>query len=258
MTCTSYTVTETANSGASFDYEPCGSPGTVIGYILTALQSVTLCAVNGTVVQISGTISIIDNGLCSGSSGSSGSSGTSGSSGSSGTSGQAGASGTVNTISKFTSSTTVGNSNATDDGTTFEISTSNLKVTSSVAVGSITASGVSGRIDASNDVVAFSTSDIRFKENIKPIENALDKIQKIGGYTFDWKDDQNLKVLHGFSGPDVGVIAQEIESILPETVKTKPNGFKGVKYEKIVPLLIQAIKELSQEVEDLKKIKNIQ
>jgi hypothetical protein len=126
-----------------------------------------------------------------------------------------------------------------------------MKVATSLAVGAITPSATTGRIDASNDVVAFSTSDENLKENIVKIENALDKVNSIGGYEFDWKEEH--KIHHGFEGHDVGVIAQEIESVLPEVVTTKFNGFKGVKYEKIVPLLIEAIKELSAEVERLKK-----
>ena len=77
------------------------------------------------------------------------------------------------------------------------------------------------------------------------------KVNSIGGYEFDWKEE--YKHEHGFEGHDVGVIAQEVESVLPEVVTTKFNGFKGVRYEKIVPLLIEAIKELSAEVEKLKR-----
>ena len=58
--------------------------------------------------------------------------------------------------------------------------------------------------------------------------------------------------IHANSGHDIGVIAQEIEKILPEVVVTRENGFKAVRYEKIVALLIQSIKELSAEVEELK------
>jgi cytoskeletal protein CcmA (bactofilin family) len=122
----------------------------------------------------------------------------------------------------------------------------------SLAVGPINPSAVAGRIDASNDVVAFSTSDKRLKENIQPIENALDKLDKIGGYTFDWNDQVEI---HGYKGHDIGVIAQEIEEILPEIVTTRDNGYKAVKYEKIVPFLIQCIKELKDEIRDLKSQK---
>ena len=101
------------------------------------------------------------------------------------------------------------------------------------------------------DVIAFAASDKRFKENIKPIENALDKIDQIGGYEFDWDDQVNV---HGHEGHDIGVIAQEIEAILPEVVTTRDNGYKAVKYEKIVPLLIQAIKEQQKEIDELKEI----
>ena len=76
-------------------------------------------------------------------------------------------------------------------------------------------------------------------------------MKSISGYTFDWK--AKYKIDHGFEGHDVGVMAQEIEQVLPEVVTVKFNGWKGVKYEKIVPLLIEAIKELSDKVEMLEK-----
>jgi hypothetical protein len=123
-------------------------------------------------------------------------------------------------------------------------------ITSSLGVG-VAPSATVGRIDASNDVVAFSTSDIRFKENITPIPNALDKLNKIGGYTFDWNSDPELTKLHGFKGHDIGVIAQEIEKVLPELVTTRDNGYKAVKYEKLVALLIESNKELLKRIEVL-------
>ena len=119
----------------------------------------------------------------------------------------------------------------------------------SLAVGNILPSATVGRIDASNDVVAFSTSDMRFKTNITPISGALDKITQIGGYEFDWVPNQEY---HGFEGHDVGVIAQEIEKVLPEVVKERDSGYKAVKYEKILPLLIQAIKEQQQQIDELR------
>ena len=124
-----------------------------------------------------------------------------------------------------------------------------LKSTVSLSVGAITPSTTVGRIDASNDVVAFSTSDIRLKNNIKTIDNALDKVNSIQGIEFDWIEKEKV---HGNSGHDIGVIAQEIEKVLPDVVTTRDSGYKAVKYEKIVPLLIEAIKELTNEVNELK------
>jgi len=115
--------------------------------------------------------------------------------------------------------------------------------------GSVTASGelyVDGLISASGDIIAFATSDERLKDNITPIEGALDKINQIGGYEFDWNSDSE------HSGHDVGVIAQEIEAVLPEVVAHRKNGYLAVRYEKIVALLINAIKEQQLQIDELK------
>ena len=61
--------------------------------------------------------------------------------------------------------------------------------------------------------------------------------------------------VHSHEGPDVGVIAQEIEEVLPEIVATRDNGYKAVYYEKLIPLLIESVKELKAEVDELKKSK---
>jgi hypothetical protein len=141
----------------------------------------------------------------------------------------------------------------TKTGASISAVVSGLTTSSNVRFGSVgvgmDASGTSGRIDASNDIVAFSSSDIRFKQNVQPIQNALNKIETIGGYEFDWNEE--LKSEHGYHGHDIGVIAQEIENIAPELVTTRENGYKAVKYEKIVPILIEAIKELSAKINRL-------
>ena len=128
------------------------------------------------------------------------------------------------------------------------VSTSSNVQFNSLGVG-MAASATAGRIDATNDIVAFSSSDKRFKENITPIENALNKINQIGGYEFDWKVENKNE--HGYEGHDLGVIAQEIEAIAPELVQTRENGYKAVKYDKLVSVLIQAIKELSAKIDRL-------
>ena len=114
------------------------------------------------------------------------------------------------------------------------------------------APGTSGEIWAYGDVVANYSSDKRLKKNIKPISGALDKLLQISGVKFDWIEK---KEVHSHKGHDVGVIAQEIEEVLPEVVATRDNGYKAVNYEKIVPLLIEAIKDLKAEVDELKKSK---
>ena len=98
-------------------------------------------------------------------------------------------------------------------------------------------------IQCTGDIVAFASSDERLKDNIKPITNSLEKVGQLKGYEFDWNDKQ---VVH--SGHDVGVIAQEVEKVVPEIVETREHdGYKAVKYEKLVPLLINAINELTEE-----------
>ena len=104
------------------------------------------------------------------------------------------------------------------------------------------------QIEASGDVIAFGSSDERLKDNIQPITEPLWKVSQIGGYTFDWNEKQDT-----YEGHDVGVVAQEIHKVLPEVVAERSNGYLGVKYEKIVPLLIESIKELKKEVDDIKE-----
>jgi len=106
---------------------------------------------------------------------------------------------------------------------------------------------VTGTISCAGDIVAFSSSDRTLKDNLKPITDPLAKINKISGYEFDWNDKQEVH-----TGHDVGVVAQEIEQVLPDVVRTREDGTKAVNYEKIVPLLIESIKELSTQVENLK------
>ena len=118
------------------------------------------------------------------------------------------------------------------------------------------ASGTTGEIRATNDVTAFYSSDKSLKENIKNIENPLEKVSQINGVTFDWTEDY-IKENGGedkyfVRKNDVGVIAQEIEKVLPQVVATRENGIKAVKYDRIVALLIESVKELKKEIEELK------
>ena len=103
-------------------------------------------------------------------------------------------------------------------------------------------------VNVAGDVVAYASSDIRFKNNITPITNALDKLSKIGGYTFEWNE-----ISHKETGKkDIGVVAQEVEEILPEIVQTRSNGYKAVDYQKLTALLIESVKEQQVIINDLK------
>lgn len=121
-----------------------------------------------------------------------------------------------------------------------------------VALGvNVAPSATAGRIDASNDIVAYSSSDERLKENIAPIENALDKVKSLTGVEFDWKPE--YKHAHGYEGHDTGIIAQQVQAVMPSAVRTNDTGFLAVRYEKLIGLLIEANKELAARVEELEK-----
>ena len=106
---------------------------------------------------------------------------------------------------------------------------------------------VQGTIQAEGDITAYynTPSDQRLKDNITPIPDALNKVLSISGNTFDWNEKTNK------SGQDVGVIAQEILEVLPEAVTARDDGYLAVYYDKIVPLLIEAIKEQQGTISNL-------
>lgn len=103
---------------------------------------------------------------------------------------------------------------------------------------------LTGNLVVSGDIT--SSSDETLKENIKSIEGALDTVTKLSGKMFTMKSDETQK-------EKVGFIAQEIEQHLPQVVSTDPNGIKSVSYGNVAALLVEAIKELNQKIEDLKK-----
>jgi hypothetical protein len=126
----------------------------------------------------------------------------------------------------------------------------------SVGVGTA-ASATTGQIRATDDITAFYSSDVSLKENIHNIESPMDKVQQLNGVLFDWKQDW-IDTNGGEDGyfvrkTDVGVIAQDVEKVLPEVVGTRPNGVKAVKYDRLCALLIECVKDLQSQVNDLKK-----
>ena len=149
--------------------------------------------------------------------------------------------------------------NATSDATTVSGTLavqSTTNSTSKTTGGATFAGGVgiNNDLHVGGDITAFSSSDRNLKQNLNVIPNAIDKVNAIAGYTFQWKPtaDNNVQP-YGWAGElDTGVIAQEIEALgLPGITTTREDGVKAVRYEKLVPLLIQAIKELDDKVNSL-------
>ena len=105
-----------------------------------------------------------------------------------------------------------------------------------------------GPLHVCDDIVAFygQTSDIAMKENVSLLEDPLAKVMQIRGTEYDWKEGNK-----SYKGHDIGVIAQDVEKVLPEAVSTKPDGTKGVHYNKLIPLLIESVKELTNKVNEL-------
>ena len=121
-----------------------------------------------------------------------------------------------------------------------------LTVSGATATGALT---VTGAVTATGDITAFFTSDKRHKNNIKTIPNALEKVTKLNGVTWEWNDDVNEVTK---STPKTGLIAQEVQEVLPEVVKTRDDGFLALDYSKMMGLMVEAIKEQQIQIEELK------
>jgi hypothetical protein len=147
-----------------------------------------------------------------------------------------------------------------------DLATSSNPQFGSLGIGT-TASGTSGEIRATNQITSYY-SDERLKEDIVQIQDALEKVMSLRGVTY--KPNSIAESLGYKKQNEVGVIAQDVERVLPEAVKPAPfdimlfenaeisrsgQNYKTVQYEKIVPLLIEAIKELNNEIKQLKGIK---
>jgi hypothetical protein len=104
-------------------------------------------------------------------------------------------------------------------------------------------------IRSKQDVIAYYTSDERLKDRIQPIESALQKVLSLRGVEYDWNDKQDI---YEVGSHDYSVIAQDVETIFPELVREQANGFKGVKIEKLIAPMIEAMREMSEELRKLK------
>jgi FtsZ-binding cell division protein ZapB len=115
---------------------------------------------------------------------------------------------------------------------------------------------VVGDVYATGNVYCYGwgiCSDQRWKTNIKPIQNALDNVLKMQGVTYHWKVDE-YPDKHFPEGEQIGFIAQEIEKVYPQVVRTDKDGYKSVDYSKLTPVLVEAIKEQQKIIEELQKI----
>jgi len=133
------------------------------------------------------------------------------------------------------------------------ISSSNTTQSTNKSSGAFKTSGgvgIAKTLNVGEDVVAYASSDKRYKDNLQAITNPIDKVKSLTGYTFTWNDKHEQ-----FNGNnDIGVVAQEVEKVFPEIVDTRDNGYKAVKYEKMVAVLIEAVKDQQKQIDELKAI----
>ena len=122
-------------------------------------------------------------------------------------------------------------------------------ITTSTSNPGLTPIRTTGELLVGGNITAYYTSDISLKDNIRPIESALFKVQQIRGVEFDWNEKAGK--FEQEKGHDVGLIAQEVEKVLPEIVQIREDGIKAIQYEKVVPLLVEAIKEQQNTIENL-------
>jgi hypothetical protein len=113
-----------------------------------------------------------------------------------------------------------------------------------------------GDLTVKGDVVAYgSPSDKRLKENIKPIESALDKVQKLQGVTFDWKKQKQTtegSVKREWKH-DMGFIAQDVKKVVPELVRENEDGLLSMRHQGVIPILVEAIKEQQKQIDSLQE-----
>lgn len=165
-------------------------------------------------------------------------------------------------IAATVNAATIGNTSANIVGTIGTASQTNITAVgslgstqiSSLGVGT-SASGTGGEIRATNNITAYYSSDAQFKENVQPVPNALAIVTAIGSKLFDWTDAYIAQ--HGgedgyfIQKSDFGVVAQDVQRVFPQAVRTRPDGSLAVDYEKLATLSFGAIEQLLARVEAL-------
>lgn len=144
------------------------------------------------------------------------------------------------------------NANVSFGGTSTSLFVSNT--TARVGIGGITSPQaplhVQGAVYATGDITAFYTSDRNLKMDIVRIDNALEKVRWLNGVEFTWDKNKIAELVNVGPKPDrdIGLIAQDVEKVLPQAVTDRGDGYKAVDYSRLVPVLVEAIKELSYRV----------
>lgn len=123
---------------------------------------------------------------------------------------------------------------ATGSATVTNLSNTTLTLDISSITGNLS---VTGDVDAAN---FNSTSDLALKKNLYPIEDAISKVELLTGYKFNWRSNES---------EGIGIVAQEVEKVFPQMVTTGSDGIRRVSYDSLIPVLIQAVKELNFKID---------
>ena len=131
----------------------------------------------------------------------------------------------------------------------------NLFVQGGMAVGGLELDAdnelfVNGDIAATGNITAFHSSDKKLKNNVVRIEDGLSIINQLRPVEYEWDE---LSPFSHLKHNDYGLIAQEVEKVLPNIVGEMKDGYKGIRYEKLIPFLIDSIQQLTKRVEKLEK-----
>ena len=153
--------------------------------------------------------------------------------------------GRITSASNVLAGLTITNDTSTDNTyyIPFTTATSGLLNTANVSSSKLFFNPSSGLLTSTD---YNSSSDMTLKQDFVPIQNPLDIIGQLTGFGFTWKESKEKAY---------GLSAQEVEKVIPEIVKERPDGTKGINYMNLVAFLVEAIKDLKQEVTELKKHK---
>jgi hypothetical protein len=164
-----------------------------------------------------------------------------------------------NTANKIVARNSSGNFSAGTITATLSGTATGLAGTPNITVGTITSGAITsgaiaatGSITATGEITAYF-SDERLKTDINPIEGALDKVMAIGGYTYKANDLAHELGVDRYDN-QIGLLAQEVEAVMPELVtESGLRGYKTIRYDKVVSVLVQAIKEQQAMIEELRQ-----